>query len=288
MTLDGLRCFCAVVETGSFRAAADRVHRSQPAVSQQIKALERECGHVIIERKTVTPTPSGQLIYDRARAILASADALACEVADFDETAVRELRVGTSDTTALYVLPPFVRRFASAMPQTRLVIVNRSSDAIADQVVRAELDLGIVTLPLGRNDLHEEELFQQRLVLVAPAKHPLARAQRVALAALKDEPMLLLDAHTRTGALLRAYFGAASFAPQVVLDSGSFEVIKRYVAEGVGVAFLPENVVGKHDEGLATVRVPGLPRVSIGVIWRNGAYRSKAARAFFELLRQGN
>jgi len=276
VTLDALRWLCAIIDEGSFRRAAARVHRSQPAVSQQLKALERELGHALVERKTARPTPLGQLLYERARKILLDVETLSREVADFDESAGRELRVGTSDTTALYVLPPHVRRFAQAMPQTRLALVNRSSNAVAEQVLRGDLDLGIVTLPLGHPELAEEELFHERLVLATPAGHRLAGRRRVRLDELDDEPMLLIEAHTRTGALLRAHFQEAAFAPQVLLDSGSFEVIKRYIAEGIGVSFLPETVVGAEDTALSTVAVPGLPQVPIGAIRRRGAYRSKA------------
>ena len=286
MNLDALRCFCAIVDTHSFRLAAERIHRSQPAVSQQLKALEREVGHALLDRKRGEPTPAGRLLYKRAQQVLGAADSMARELADFDESLTQELRVGTSDTTALYVLPPHVRRFAKAMPHTRLVLVNRSSGAISERVLRGELDMGIVTLPMRHPALEEEELFQQRLVLVAPKAHPLARRKRITLSALREESMLLLDANTRTGALLREHFREAGFTPQVVLDSGSFEVIKRYTAEGIGLSFLPEDVVGSEDKGLATVTIPGLPRVPIGVIRRKGAYLSKAEQAFLRLLRE--
>ncbi len=284
MTLETLRQFRALVESGSFRAAAERVSRSQPAVSHQLKALEREVGRPLLDRRTCRPTPAGQRLYERACALLGDMESLQREMGEFDETRVRELRLGTSDTTALYVLPPVIRRFAEAMPYTRLAIVNRSTSAIADQVARGELDLGIVTLPTGRANLEERELFRQQLVLVLPPGHALRRRRRVELADLRDEHFLLLDAQTRTGTLLRDHFRATGFEPQVVLDTGSFEVIKRYVAEGVGVSFLPKTVITPQDGALDTVVVPGLPEVSIGVIRRKGVYRTVAEEAFLKCL----
>ena len=280
-----LRCFCALAETKSFRLAAERVHRSQPAISQQMRTLERETGHVLVDRRTGRVTPAGQLLYDRARQILLAVDGLQRELSEFDDQAAKELRVGTSDTTALYVLPPYVRRFRSAHPRTRLVLVNRSSDAIAEQVLRGDLELGIVTLPHARRGLDEEELFRQRLVLVTPPDHRLAGRREAVLSDLRDEPLLLLHESTRTGALLRKHFAAQGFIPQVALDSGSFEVIKRYIAEGIGVSFLPEAVAGRGKTPYTVIEVPGLPEIPIGAIWRSGAYRSKAVQAFLELLR---
>jgi len=284
MTLEALRCLCAVVEAEGFRSAAERLHRSQSAVSQQVKALERQCGHTLLDRKNCMPTPAGALLYERARRILADTEGLERALRDFDETEAADLRVGTSDTTALYVLPEAVRAFSKAFPKTRLSIVNRSSDAIAELVRRGELDLGIVTLPLNIEDLTEQALFEEELVLVAPRGHRLAEATGATLAELRHDPLLLLEPETRTGRLLREHFLRKNFAPQTVLQSGSFEVIKRYVAEGIGLAFLPELTVSDHDRHLRKIPVAGLPRVQIGAVWRKGAYRKKAQQAFLELL----
>ena len=286
MTLDALKCFCALVETGSFRVAAERVFRSQPAVSQQMRSLEQEVGHPLVDRRTGRPTAQGQVLYARARDILRAMDALQRELADHDAGPAGELRLGTSDTTAMYLLPPYVRRFAERLPQARLAVTNRSSDAIAAQVVRGELDLGIVTLPQNHPDLAEEPLFQQRLLLVVPRGHRLAKQKHANLDDLRDTPILMLDSRTRTGSLLGEFFRKTGFTPTVFLDSGSFEVIKRYIAEGTGVAFLPETVLGAHDSGLVAVTMDGLPEIAIGVIWRRDAYLGRAARAFLELLRE--
>lgn len=284
MTLDQLRSFRAIIEAGSFRAAALRMHRTQPAITHQIKALERETGQVLIERKNGTPTPAGHLLYTRACALLSDADALAASLRDFDETSARELRLGTSDTTALYVLPAIIRKFTRAEPQSRLHIVNRPTEHIAQMVLRGELDLGIVTLPAGAAQLEERRWFDQRLVLVVPKKHALAKRYSVRIENLRGEPLLLLEQTTRTGKLLRDYFAAKRFAPNVVLATGSFEVIKRYVAEGVGISILPKETILPRDTGLATVSVPGLPRVAIGAIWRAGAYHTRAVSAFLAQL----
>jgi DNA-binding transcriptional LysR family regulator len=286
MTIDGLRCFCAIVDTGSFRAAAEVVHRSQPAVSQQLKSLEREVGHTLIDRKLGRPTPLGELFAVQAREVLQRMDALGKAAQDFDDTVGRELRVGASDTTAIYTLPSVVRQFAEAAPHTRLMLTSRSSDAIAQQVLRGELDFGLVTLPQAHPELEEEALFEQRLVLAVPEDHRLAGKRRIRLDQLRDEAFLLIEAQTRTGILLRDYFHAQDFSPQIVLDSSSFEVIKRYTTEGVGISFLPEPVIGPQDPGLATAHVHDLPTIPIGAIWRRNAYHSNAEKLFLSLLRE--
>ena len=124
-------------------------------------------------------------------------------------------------------------------------------------------------------------------MLVAPRKHPLAKAGAIALGDLEQEPFLLIDAGARTGAILRQYFREKGFAPEIMLDSGSFEVIKRFVAAEVGVSFLPDISVSPEDELLAIIPMPDLPTVVLGAVWRTGAYVSKAQETFLALLRQG-
>ena len=285
MTIDALRCFCAVVETGSFRKAAARVFRSQPAVSQQVKSLEQELGHPLVDRRTAVATAVGHILYTRGKAILLDVDSLREELADLDELWSRDLRVGSSDTTALYVLPDYVRVFSRQMPTTRLVIVSRSTDAIIEQVLRGEVDLGIVTVPVSHPDLQEQLLWSLPLTVVAPMGHPLTKRKRVTVQHLAQCPYLALEAQTRTGSLLWDHFRAAGVDVQTVLDSGSFEVIKRYVAEGLGVSILPARIVSPQDR-VATVHVPHLPVLHIGAIWRRGAYQSHATRQFLHLLQR--
>lgn len=287
MKLDWFECLCALVETGSFSAAATRLHRSQPAISQQIRALEKEVGRTLFDRRGGVPTPAGQLVYDRARHILNESGSLSRELEDFDESAGRELRVGTSDTAALHYLPPYVRRFSHDLPRTRLVVVCRSSRAVEEQVLRGELDLGLVTLPCEAEGLESQAVFEQRFVLVAPKGHPVGKEREVSLARLAGEPFLMLEPGTRTGSLLNRYLASQHFTPQVVLDSGSFEVIKRYVSEGIGLAFLPEALVRDGDLPVESVPMPGLPTVPIGAVWRRHAYQSAAEEAFLRLLREG-
>jgi DNA-binding transcriptional LysR family regulator len=283
MTLEALRCFCAVVETGSFKAAADRTFRSQPAVSQQVKSLERELGHTLLDRRSGAPTAVGELLYRRAHDLLLAAASIQEEIGDIDEAWSRELRVGSSDTTALHILPPYIRRFAQLLPDTRLATVSRSTDAIVEHVLQGDVDLGVVTLPIGHAALEEKRLWNLKLALVVPRGHPLSKRKVVNIQRLGDLPYLKLSTETRTGALLWNYFRNAGFEPQVAMDSGSFEVIKRYITEGLGVSLLPEQFIAPAD-GLATIRVAGLPTLCIGAIWRRGAYQSRATRQFLALL----
>ena len=283
--LEPIRCFCTVVDTAHFHKAADLLHRTQPAVSQQIKRLEKELGHQLLDRKDNTPTPAGRLVYQKGRELLQAAESLEQEILDFDEAADQTLRFGTSDTNALYFIPPYVRALQKTLPNTRLEIFSRSSDQVADAVQQGDIDLGIITLPMDRPGLEVRKLYDQRLVLLVPHSHPMAHQHKTTLKWLRDESFVLLEPETRTGTLINRYFKENDFTPQVAMHTGSFEVIKRYVTEGMGISIVPNDVITEQEEELLIpVEIPGLPSVTIGATWRTGRYQTRAAREFIRIL----
>lgn len=284
MTLEALRCFCAVIEEGSFHAAARRLHRSQPAISHQIRALERETGYPLVDRRTARATPPGEQVYARGKRLIADAENLLRAASAASGDPPPEIRVGCSDTTALHLLPKAVREFTRTNPATRLRLLSRSTDELLAATKRGDLDVAIVTLPINDDELETSHLGAQRFVLVVPSGHSLATRKRIRLSSIADVPFLQLDPSTRTGQVLRANLRNAGISPWIAVDSGSFEVIKRYVAEGVGVALLPEIAMARREKGLVAISVPELPIVEFGAVWRAGGYRNQAAESFLSLV----
>ena len=285
MNLDAIHTFCTIVDLGNFRKAAQKLHRTQPAITQQLKKLEQELGQTLLDRKLRRPTPEGEILYQKGKELLRQAKNISQELEDTNQSPKRELRVGTSDTNALYFLPPYVSRFMEQWPEVKLEIFSQSTNRIATQVIEGTLDLGIITLPLARPELETLTLYEQRLVLVVPKEHPFANKKSIALNQLKEESFVLLNESTRTGSLIHNFFAEHQFTPKVNMYSGSFEVIKRYIAQGIGISFLPQmGVPEEATKSLATVRVNKMPKVGIGAIWQKNSYQHKAAQAFLELL----
>ena len=206
------------------------------------------------------------------------------EIHDFDETAV-PLRLGASDTSALYYLPKALSAFKRTNPAVQVALNTDSSAAVESSVFDGELDLGIVTLPATHSGLTSRVLYRQKLGLVVARQHPLARKDTVTLRDAEGLPFLFLDDGTRTGAALAAYFNAQGFAPDTILRSGSFEVIKRYVAEDLGIAILPDTVLRREDEQRLVIKpIENLPSVQIGAVWNPRAYLPRAASELLTLL----
>ena len=127
MNIPAIRAFCALVDTGSFHAAAESIHRSQPAITQQVRSLETELAAPLWDRASGAPTEAGHMLYLRGREILSRVDGLHNELRDAQSVAPRQIRIGTSDTHALYLLPQPLRDFRKAWPETQLHILSRSS-----------------------------------------------------------------------------------------------------------------------------------------------------------------
>lgn len=284
MKLDQLRTFCALVEGGNLDEAARRIHRTQPAVSQHIKALESEFKHTLFERRAGRPTPAGRRLYQQATALLAAADALQRDMRAFNG-GVQELIIGASDTNALYFLPRIVRRFRKTHPAVRLSIVCKPSSDVVTAVDNRELDLGIVTMPIDAGPLALHQLDTQPLVLITPRTDSLAVQTSTSPSRLAGKRFILLDAATRTGSAIERFLFNHGVQPIVAMRSGSFEVIKQYVAQGVGVAFVPARALSPADRrNLGVLRVPGLPKLAIGAIWRKSGAQPVAVAWFLNAL----
>ena len=284
MKLVQLQTFCALIEGGSLDAAAERVRLTQPAVSQHLRALETEFGVELYERRAGKATPAGDRLYRRARALLNAGADLRREMREFDESA-EELTVGASDTNALYFLPPYIRTFRNAHARTPLSVVCRPSGAIAEAVSRGEIDVGIVTLPVDAEGLAQRELDEQNLVLITPKKHALLGGKWGSPKRPREEPMVRREAAARTGGAIERFLAEHGILPNVVMRTGSFEVVKRYVTEGIGLSFVPERVLTAAErKSLGVLTVAGLPKLAVGVVWRAAGYQAIGARRFLNVL----
>jgi len=285
VNLEWLRYFCAVVESGGFKQAARKVYRTQPAVSMGIRSLEKSVGQMLLDRRTGRPTPSGTLLYDRAKVLLRQLDDLNRELADFGSEESKALRVGASDTTAIHLLPALLRQFRNAFPDTAITLVSRSSDAVAALVAEGTLDLGLVTLPESRRDLEARPVFTQRLVWVSPPAERPGDNRPMAKIPAEDTPLILLDEQTRAGRIIRNWLARRQFPHRPFLTCGSFEVIRQYIAEGLGAGFLPEDMTADGTlPALPCNAMEDPPVLTIGIVYREGGYLTRRARVFLEIL----
>lgn len=290
MTLRQLRLFLAVVEAGSFRRAAERAALSQPALSQQIRALEQELGAPLLDRlgRSVALTEAGRLLAEHARRVLTAVQAAQDALADHRGLARGTLVLGASSTPGLYLLPRVLGRFRARYPGITVTLRIGNTREIEERVRTLEVDLGIVGGHLGRTgETCVETRVEDRLVLVVGPCHPWARRRMVKPDALRDQCLLVREEGSATRAVVDRALERAGIHPRLTWELGHTEAIKQAVAAGLGVAFLSrfavETPAARGD--LRVVAVRGLDiRRHFHVIRHDARALMPAARALLACL----
>ena len=286
--LESLRKFVVVAEELSFTRASRRLHVVQSGVSSAVAALERELGAALFDRDrhTVTLTEAGRALLPEARAALAAARAAADAVAEATTGLRGTLSVGMMISTGSVDVPAALGRFHESHPGVlvRLRVLPGGSAGLARAVADGTLDLALLSLS-GEPpaDLALRELAQEPLVLICPPGHRLADAGEVTLDALGGETFIDFPVGWGTRAVLDRAFAAAGIDRQVTFEVAYYTTAADLVANGLGVAFLPESAAAPFD-GVARVPVAALAW-RIQVATAAGRRLPAAARAFLGYLR---
>ncbi|MCY1390559.1 HTH-type transcriptional regulator ArgP [compost metagenome] len=290
MEFKQLRSFVQVMRQGGFTQAGQALHISQSAVSKQVAQLEQSLGVALLERlgSQLHLTAAGSIVLQRAEAMLRLHNELISELDDLSHLARGELRLGLpllgSDALFATLFAEYRRRY----PNINVQLVEGGSLSIEQAVLNGELELGGSLTPVNPAFSYQPFCNEPMDVLL-PADHPLAGRQQVELAQLADTPFLLYQrSFVLNDRLLQACL-KVGFTPKESGRSGQADFLAALVAAGQGVVLLPR-VVARGLERPGVVRLtlskPTDLRWDIAFIWRQGAYLSRAAQAWLQLLRE--
>jgi len=251
-----LKVFRSVCDCLSFRRAAEELHLSQPAVTQQIKALEDELSTRLLDRTggRVVLTPAGRILKKRANEIAELAALTQEELASLNGEHHGLLRAGSSTSIAQYVLPRMLGRFKHEHPKVKLQIRSGNTEQVVEWLIEG---------PALRKDVRVEPFMEDELVLLYPANHPWKNRATLTVRDLKDAPFLLRERGSGTRRVLEAALEKAGLKVnelEVVMELDSSEAIISSVESGLGIGFvtraaiLPRLPLGK----IATATIKGL------------------------------
>lgn len=281
MLLRHIRYLTAVVDNGSFTRAAQVLHVSQPALSQQIKELEDRLGAQLLDRsgRQVRPTDQGAVYLRYARHVLEELDEAARAVRDVEDLSTGSLRLGVTPTVASYLIGPLVQRFRSSYPGISLSIRVASQQEEIEPALRDDrLDLGIGFGDMPVEDIDVTLLHKERLALITGAGRSLAQKAVVTPAEVLATPLALLDTSFSIRRSVDRYFARRGLRPDIVVEANSITVLIEIVRQTGVATILPENVAGA---GLTATRIrPELELRPAALLQRRNAYRSAAVRAF--------
>lgn len=287
-----LRTFCEVVEAGGVSQAAARLHLSQPAVTRQLQALERELGGPLLRRgrRGTAPTPLGEAVYRHAVRALREAEACRRVAERWRAESGGNLVLGAGLTLVLFTLPPVIARYRAQHPDVRLRVVTGTSEEIADQLLEYRVDVAVATSPPPRPGVRATPLFRDPLVLAVAPSHPLAGAGAARLADLAGQPLLAPGPGSGLRRELEEVLRRRGVAAAAVMEFDSLEAIKTMVALDLGVAVLPLSAVRDDVAAgrLRTVTLADWPPPggrTVTLLERDDPYAPAPARAFAALAR---
>lgn len=289
MQLPDLAAFLAVAAERSFSAAARRLHRTQPAISQAVRRIEDELGERLFDRSSRdgTLTEAGRLLQDYAQRLLGLAAEAQVAVRELQEVRRGRVIIGANEA-AVHSLLPHIERFTLAHPGVALDVRRLSSRQMSAAVLDRSIDFGVMTFQPSDRGIQALSLGTDEIVLLTAPTHPLAGKKRVTLEEVGREAVIAHNDPSPTrDRVLRAYERRRT-AINIQISLPSLDGIKRAVEMGIGVALLPRRCALTEllRGSLVAVRVPELGATrQVRLVFRKTGERSRAADAFLDVVR---
>jgi DNA-binding transcriptional LysR family regulator len=261
MDLRYLRLFCRIVDRRSFSLAAEDLHITQPAASQQVRSLERELNATLLDRSSrrIAPTDAGQVLYRYAREILALHELACTEILDLQELVSGHVVIGASTGPGEHVLPDLLTRFRTQYPGVRVSLSVDDTQKVIERVVSREFEFGAVGATTHQPDLTVEPLVRDEVVLVCNPSHPWASRPSVTLDELEREPLIVQQEGAGIRAVVEGHLRAAGVVVEkldIVAEMGLMESAKQATISGGGVTFVSRWAIGPELEHGTLVVVP--------------------------------
>ena len=290
MEIRQLRTAIAIARRLSFTAAAEELSVAQPALSQQIAALERELGVRLFERtnRRVALTDAGRAFVSRAERVIADLQAAAEEMTAYAGGLRGRVVVGTYQSFAEHLLPKLLGRFHAQQPGIEVAMREGMADELLRGLAAGAVDVFIGDLAdtdLPPGDFRAEPLYDDELVIAVSARHALAARSAVRVIELREEPFIIFRPGSATTHRLNRLAREAGFDPRVAFESEDSLTVRSLVAEGLGVALYPRMIGNTPGPNVSLLSVaPQRIMRTMSLVSRSGPYGPAATR-FIDFIR---
>jgi DNA-binding transcriptional LysR family regulator len=279
----------AVAETGSFTAAARRLHVSQSAVSRQILLLEEELREPLFLRlgRKVRLTDAGEALLQLSRRVLTDIRETAATIADRQAALKGTLRLGGGMTVCLHVFPDLLKEYRRKHREVEVKLTTGSTPQLVERVRAGAIDVALLTLPIEGADLVQERVMREELLLVTHPSHPLARQRRLTPRDLHGRPCVLFEHGSSTRRVIDEMFEREQIQPRIVMETENVEILKALTASGMGMTIVPyQAIVGEVRAGqLRCRRIDGVTLVrETGWVYLRAARVSRLVQQMFDAL----
>jgi DNA-binding transcriptional LysR family regulator len=288
MELHTLQVFLTVANERSFSRAADKLLRTQPAISLAVQRLESELGERLIDRsgKDLLLTDAGHTVLEYARRFQSLQSELDNSLAELRDNSAGRLSIGANESTTLYLLR-HIERYRELYPKVNVQVRRSLSSKIPDELIDGNLELGVVSYDPSDARIASKVIFTDSLSLIVSPRHRLARRKSVAITELGTEIFIAHNVHSPYRDLVLREFQARKVPLMMCVEMPTIEAIRKLVQNDIGVAFLPRMCVEQEIERklLREVRVDELNvERKIRLVYPTRRALSHAAKAFLEVL----
>jgi len=291
MELYPLQVFLTIASEKSFSRAAEKLLRTQPAVSLALQRLELELGDKLIDRsaKELVLTDAGQTVLDYARRFENLKQEMENALAELRDNSAGRLTVGANESTTLYLLG-HIERYRKLYPKIKVQVRRSLSSKIPGELIDGNLELGVISYEPGDARLVSSVLYTDSLVFVVSPRHPFAKRRSVAIADLGRETFIAHNVISPYREVVLREFQRHKVPLNMEVEMPTVETIRRLVEDNQGVAFLPRMCVEK-DLDQRTLREVKVKEIQverkIRLVYPSRRALSHAARAFLEVVRSG-
>ncbi len=287
MDLFQLEIFMTVAREGSFSRAAEKLYRTQPAISQAIRKLEREVGEPLFDRSSRDGilTDAGQLLQEYAQKLLNLRSEARVALKELREMHKGKLAIAANEFTCLYLLPALAE-FRKLYPMIKVAVHRSLASRIPADVIKHSAELGVLSFNPEEPLLRSIVVYRDELAFVVNPKHPLASAQKVSIRQLGAETFVAHNVQSPYRAKVIQAFKRHKTPLNMDVELPTIDAIKRFVSSGTGVALVPgisiETEVARGELVRVSVRELRIER-KLRLVYRKSASLSHAARAFLKV-----
>jgi DNA-binding transcriptional LysR family regulator len=278
-----------VAESGSFSAAARKLHVSQSAVSRQVLLLEEELKEPLFVRlgRKVRLTAAGDAVLQLGRRVLDDVRETTSSIVEHHKKLSGSIHLGGGMTVCLHVFPALLKDFRRRYPDVEVKLTTGSTPQLLQQLRAGAVDVALLTLPVEGADLMQVPVMREELLLVTQPSHPVTRQRRIRPRDLDGQPLVLFERGSSTRRVIDDMIAREQIGPKIVLETENVEILKAFVAIGMGMTIIPYQAVA-HEVRAGQLRCARLDGVSMvretGWVYMRAARIPRLVQQMFETL----
>src|SRR5262245_27103080 len=290
MDLAQLEIFICIADERSFSRAAEKMLRTQPALSIAIKRLEEELGETLFDRtsKSGALTEAGKILQTYAQQMINLREESKDAISELRGMYRGRLTIGANESTSLYLLPELLMEYRRKHPRIKIEVFRNVSEKIPSEVLERNLDFGFLSYDPMHPQLQSIEVHRDELTLVVPPKHSLAKRKQVTVKDLGEEQFVAHNVKTPARTRIFELFAEHHTQLNICIELATLETIKEFVILNAGIAILPRLAVQEELKSgkLIEVMVKGMKiEKTLRLVHRRETSLSHAARSFLEIVK---